>query len=378
MEFSIVIPCLNEEKTLGPVVKTAVAALKRLGLDGEVVVADNGSTDASVAIAEREGARVVPVSSRGYGNALIGGIEGAKGKFIITGDADGAHNFDEIDEFVKFIHEGYDLVIGSRLTGSIEKGAMPFLHRYVGTPVLTFIINLLFKTKLTDCNSGMRCFSKEAFEKMQLSSPGMEFASEMLIKAGIMRLKIKEFPMNVYKDKRDRAPHLHTWRDGWRHLRFMLLYSPNYLFLLPGSILFILGLLIMLPLLNGQIQWNGHIFDFHFAILGSLLTILGFQILNTGLYAKAYTYNKNYEFYNKFIEKFYRIFTLEKGLLLGFVITLVGLGVDMSILLKSAANNFSGIFMPSLAVFGSSLIIIGIQTLFSAFLLDIMAITKKK
>lgn len=223
-ELSIVIPCLNEEKTLPIVIKKGLASFKRLGISGEVVVADNGSTDNSVKIAQENGARVVHCPKKGYGNALIGGFSEAHGKYLIMGDADDSYNFAEIDDFVKYLRQGYDIVMGTRLKGQIKKGAMPWLHRYLGTPVLTFILNLLFGTKISDCNCGMRGLTKKAFYKLDLHSSGMEFASEMIVKAGILKLKLKEIPITLYCDKRNRIPHLHPWRDGWRHLKFMLLY----------------------------------------------------------------------------------------------------------------------------------------------------------
>jgi len=218
MELSIVIPCLNEKDTIGLVVQKAMTSLQKLGLQGEVLVSDNGSNDGSVQIANNLGARVVPCSRKGYGNALKSGLSSAAGKYLIMGDADDSYNFAEIDDFIKYLQKDNDIVIGTRLRGKIEKGAMPFLHRYLGTPVLTFIINMLFGTKISDCNCGMRGVRKDAFEKLNLESSGMEFASEMIIKAGILKLKIKEIPISFYRDKRNRSPHLNTWRDGWRHL----------------------------------------------------------------------------------------------------------------------------------------------------------------
>jgi len=372
IELSIVIPCLNEEKTLPIVINKCFNTLKRLGINGEVIVADNGSTDNSVQIAESLGARVVHVEQRGYGNALIGGMSAARGKYIIIGDADDSYNFEEIDDFVKHIREDHDIVIGTRLKGNIEKGAMPFLHRYLGTPVLTFVLNRLFKPGISDCNCGMRSLTKDSFDRLKLESPGMEFASEMMIKAGLLKMRIKEIPITFYKDKRDKCPHLNTWRDGWRHLKFMFLYSPTYLFILPGSFLTLIGLAILLPLIQGPVTIAGHLFDYHSALLGSLLTILGYQTINIGLYAKAYAATQAFNVPDKTLTRLYQIFTLERGIILGILLFLAGFGIDLSVLLEWAQAGYKNLNEPSLVAFASTLMIIGLQTVFSSFFLSIL------
>lgn len=378
MKLSIVIPCLNEEETIAIVIKKALKSIERLEILGEVIVADNGSSDNSKKIAESLGARVVEVKNKGYGNALIGGMNSAKGKYIIMGDADDSYNFEEIDPFLREIEKGYDIVIGTRLKGRIEKGAMPFLHRYLGTPVLTFILNLLFKTKITDCNCGMRCLTKEAYQKMQMHSSGMEFASEMLIKAGLIKLKIKEIPITLYKDKRSKAPHLNTWRDGWRHLKFLFLYSPTYLFLIPGSIMMIIGLIIMLALIGGPLQIGETIFDYHSTILGSLFFILGYQTVNTGLQAKAYIQTQKFRIEDKFFKKIKKIFTLERGILLGVILFLAGFTIDFSILIKWINSNYQNLNEASLVTFASTLMITGLQTIFSSFFLSFVEVRSTK
>ncbi|MCC7197683.1 glycosyltransferase family 2 protein [Candidatus Peregrinibacteria bacterium] len=230
-EVSIIIPCLNEAATLPIVIEKALRSFKRLHLKGEVVVADNGSTDGSVKVASKFGARVVHCSQKGYGNALRCGFKNAKGKYLIMGDADDSYDFSRIDKFIDELKNGTDLVMGTRLKGTIHKGAMPALHRYLGTPVLTFLINIFFGIKISDCNCGMRGLTRTAFDKLQMVSGGMEFASEMVIKAGIKKLKIKEIPIHFYPDKRGRKPHLKTWSDGWRHLKFIFgsLFSKSVL-----------------------------------------------------------------------------------------------------------------------------------------------------
>lgn len=228
IQLSIVIPALNEEKTIGICVDKALNAFKQMkGVQGEVVIADNGSTDSTAQIAEKRGARVIRVERRGYGHALIGGFQAAKSKYLIMGDADDSHNFEEISVFVEKFRDGYDFIIGNRFKGRIERGAMPFFHRYVGTPVLTATMNLFFRTGIGDVNCGMRGLVKDAFEKMRLKAGGMELATEMVIKASVLKLKIAEVPCNLYKDKRAGKSHLKTWQDGWRHLRLMLLFTPK-------------------------------------------------------------------------------------------------------------------------------------------------------
>lgn len=373
MELSIVIPCLNEAKTLPLVIEKSKNAIRRLGIEGEVIIADNGSIDNSVEVAKKLNARVVNITEKGYGKALIGGMTAAHGKYLLMGDADDSYNFEEIDDFLKYIKEDYDLVIGTRLKGKIEKHAMPFLHRYIGTPILTIILNFLFKIKITDCNSGMRCIRKDVFNEMKLCSSGMEFASEMLIKAGLLRLRIKEIPITLYRDKRDRPPHLNTWRDGWRHLKFMFLYSPTYLFLIPGIILTTIGLVIMLALISGPISISGTVFDYHSALFGSLLSILGYQTLNTGIQAKAYAQNQEFKFSDKFIVKFYKKFSLEKGIILGLMLFSIGFLLDLFILLEWIRAGYKDLNEASMVALSSSLIIIGAQTVFSSFFLSILA-----
>lgn len=371
MQLSIVIPCLNEEETLALVVKKALASLKRLKIDGEVIVADNGSRDRSVEIAEALGARVVHVKERGYGNALIAGMGAAEGRHLLMGDADDSYNFEEIERFWEEIQKGYDIVIGTRLKGKIEPGAMPFLHRYLGTPVLTFILNRLFKTKLSDCNSGMRCLTKEAFERLQLRSSGMEFASEMLIKAGLLQLKIKEFPITLYKDKRSRPPHLNTWRDGWRHLKFMFLYSPTYAFLVPGLLFMALGFALMLILFRGPIELSGMVFDTHSSLLGSLLAILGYQVLLMGVQARVYAQTLAFKFKDPFTDFLNRNFTMERGLVFGLLLFATGFALDVYVVYEWIQAGFKNLSEANLLALTSTLMILGIQTIFAGFFLSI-------
>ncbi len=371
LELSIVIPCLNEEKTLPFVINKSLKGFQRLGIRGEVVIADNGSTDNSAAIASDLGARVVHCPLRGYGNALICGFQNACGKYFIMGDADDSYNFEEIDDFLKYLRKGYDIVIGTRLRGKIEKGAMPFLHRYLGTPILTFVLNTLFGTKISDCNCGMRGLSKKAFEKMDLRSSGMEFASEMVIKTGILNLSIKEIPIALYKDKRDKPPHLKSWRDGWRHLKFMLLYAPNFIFIWPGIVLFGLGTLLMILQANGPFSWGKIYMDIHFMILGLSMSILGISIFQMGMIIKLFSHLNNY-YVNDRIVKWLKEISLEKELIFGGISALLGIVMDVSLLVKWIGHNFSDISTLRLAIFSLYFIFIGISLISFSFMRSVM------
>lgn len=279
IEVSFVIPCLNEEKTLKMAIDFCLEAIVTLGTKCEIIVADNGSNDRSIEIAQSLGARVVSVIEKGYGSALIGGIKQSFGKYIVMGDADATYDFREAVEFIKLLRNNdADLVMGSRLKGNIEKGAMPFLHRYLGTPVLSFLIRGFFQLKISDCNCGMRAFTRDAFNKMDLISSGMEFASEMLIKSGILNLTVKEVKCSLYKDQRDRAPHLKTWRDGWRHLKFVLAFAPKYVFYYPSFISMGLGLFLTLFIAFGRVNIDNVSFDYNFMYIGTLLFIIGYQL----------------------------------------------------------------------------------------------------
>lgn len=369
--LSIIIPCLNEEKTLPIVLQKCKNAIDRLKLDAEIIVADNGSTDKSIKIATNYGARVVFCLERGYGNTLACGMQSARGKYIVMGDADDSYNFEEIDGFIKYLENGYALVMGSRLKGNIEKGAMTFLHRYLGTPALTWILNLFFGTKISDCNCGMRGLTKEAFDKMKLFSPGMEFASEMIMKAGILKLKIKEIPINFYKDKREQSSYLRAWRDGWRHLRLLILYAPKYIFIIPGFVLFALGLALLFLTFSQTIIF-GHKFYYHFSLLGGLLTILGFQTINMGIFAKIYSYAEDYNCFDKFTPKFKKYFSLERGIILGLILFIIGFAIDFNILITWVKSSFGELEKINSATVASILMILGAQIVFSSFFISVL------
>ncbi|MFO3796048.1 MAG: glycosyltransferase family 2 protein, partial [Anaerolineales bacterium] len=312
VEVSIVIPCLNEENSIGVVVEKAWRALGEMGVQGEVVVADNGSTDRSAEIARSLGARVVDVPVKGYGSALIGGIESAQGQYIVIGDADNSYDFLESPLLLAKLREGYDLVIGSRLRGKILPGAMRLSSR-LGNPLVTGILNLLFGSHLSDSQSGMRAFTREAWRRLRLLSSGMEFASEMLIQAQRAGLRIGEVPITYYPDQRGRPPHLRPLRDGWRHLKLMLTYSPTVLFLIPGGLMMLFGFLLMsIQLLAPMDQplWLGPVrLDFHWAILGSLLTLSGYTLIQAHFLAKIYSVTHRFQEQDRVLEVGFRVLT---------------------------------------------------------------------
>ena len=376
MKLSIVIPALNEEATIGMVVKKSLSAIKKLGIAAEVVVADNSSTDNTCSISQELGARVVPVSIRGYGKTLQTGFTAAEGEYILMGDADDSYNFEEIKPFIDKLDEGYDFVMGNRYKGEKIKGAMPFLHRYLGTPVLTLLMNILFKTGIGDVNCGMRAFRRSAYQKMRCQAAGMEFATEMVIKASLLKLKIAEIPCTLYCDKRNRPPHLNTWRDGWRHLRFMLLFSPSMFFFLPGVSLFLLGLLglSVLPL-------NSIYLDSHHLVTCSLILLTGAQIIEFGLAAKVFSYSKYFDHHDKTMRFIQKHFKLEKGLLCGILLILISVAILIGLLLtfkpSMLVEEALRDFRFKLGVWSLTGLLLGVQFCFTSFLLSFFYLKAK-
>lgn len=371
-------PCLNEEETLGICLDKASRALNKINMVSEIIVADNGSTDASLDIARSHGARVVQESRRGYGNAYRAGIEAARGQFIVIGDSDDSYDFGDIPRFVDKLKQGYNVVMGSRFKGKIEKNAMPWLHRYIGNPLLTVILNLFFSAGISDAHCGMRAFTRDSYYKMNLNTAGMEFASEMVIKAALTGQSIAEIPITLHQDGRQRKPHLRSFRDGWRHLRFMLLYSPTHLFLWPGLFLFLIGLVVMSVLLPGPVYFLGHMFDIHVMVLASMLTILGFQIILLGLYARVFALTHHIFDRDRYLKRAFKYFNLERGILSGGIVFLVGFVTDIYILIKWILRDFGALDEVRLALFASTFIILGVQIIFSSFYLSMLGMNVEK
>ena len=377
VDVSVVMPCLNESETLGICIEKAKTTMEKLDISGEIVIADNGSTDNSVEIAESLGARVVHQPEKGYGNAYRAGIEAAEGKYIVIGDSDDSYDFTDIGRFVDPLKNGAEFVMGSRIRGTIEKGAMPWLHRYIGNPVLTGILNIMYKSGISDAHCGMRSFKKEAYNRLDLQTTGMEFASEMVIKAAQHKLKITEIPITLHKDGRTRAPHLRSFRDGWRHLRFMLLHSPTHLYTLPGIATFLVGMVIMLSLMPGPLRIGNRMIDIHVMVLGSLLTVLGFQVTSVGFFARIYAVTHGFIPHNENLQKAFKLFNLERGLIVGFIILFLGFITDLQILIKWIGNDFGALSEVRPAIVGSTFIIIGTQIIFSSFFLSMLGIKRR-
>jgi len=323
-ELTILMPCLNEAATVGRCVEKARGFLQRAAIDGEIVVADNGSTDDSPALAARAGARVITVRERGYGAALNAGIGAARGRYIIMGDADDSYDFGALEPFVEKLRAGHPLVMGNRFKGGIRPGAMPPLHRYLGNPVLSFIGRLFFRARVGDFHCGLRGFDRAAVGSLDLRSSGMEFASELVVKAALAGWRIAEVPAALYPDGRGRPPHLRTWRDGWRHLRFLLLFSPRWLFLYPGAALLFTGSALTAALYFTPLRLAGAGLDIHSMLYASAAALLGMQLCLFALFARVSARNAGLLPQRPGLEKLLRVLTLERGLLAGLATALCG------------------------------------------------------
>ncbi len=372
-------PCLNEAETLAACIRKARQAIERDGLTAEIIVADNGSSDGSQVIAEKLGVRVVPVTKKGYGSALIGGINVARGRFVIMGDADDSYDFTAIAPLIDKLREGYDLVVGNRFRGGIESGAMPWSHRWVGNPVLTLISRLFFHTPVGDAHCGLRGFRKDAYERMTLRATGMEFASEMVIKASLKRMRIAEVPVTLRPDGRSRPPHLRTWRDGWRHLRFMLLFSPRWLFLYPGAALFAVGVLLSAVLLGGPLRVGGLHLDIHTLLVAGFLALLGYQLVLFALFTKIFAVQSGFHPPYPLLDSVSRYVTLEVGLVAGALMALVGVIALVAAVASWGAVGF-GTLNPSLTmrevIPAVVLLALGTQTVFASFFISILSIDR--
>jgi glycosyltransferase involved in cell wall biosynthesis len=384
LDGSIVIPCLNESETIGTCIEKAKNSLAKLKLNGEIIVADNGSVDGSPDIAQNLRARIVNISEKGYGCALRGGIEAAQGRWIIMGDGDDSYDFGNIQPFVEKLEEGFDLVIGCRLPkggGKIMKGAMPWKHRWIGNPVLSNIGRLFFDSQVTDFHCGMRAFSREAFQKMDLKTTGMEFASEMVIKATIKGMKIAEVPITLHKDGRSRPPHLRSWRDGWRHLRFMLLYSPTWLFLVPGMVLLFIGVAMAARLQLGPWKIGPFGFDTNTMLVCSMLQVVGLQIFFFGVFARKFAISEGLLPDNSSpFSKIFTFFNLERGLLISLGIFFIGLIKLIQVVLYWKAVQFGPLSYPDSlrqVIPAITLITVSVQIIFSSFFLSILDMARK-
>jgi glycosyltransferase involved in cell wall biosynthesis len=375
-EVSLVIPCLNEAKSIALCVDKGVNAFRNSGIHGEVVVSDNGSTDGSIEIAQAHGARVVHASVKGYGSALRTGIEQARGHFIIMGDADGSHDFSEIPRFVAKWREGYTFVVGNRLGGEIKDGAMSWHHRHIGTPVLSAILNLFFRAGVTDINCGMRGLTKELARQLDFRTTGMEFASESLIKAAKAGARLVEVPITMWPDLRDRSPHLRTFRDGWRHLRYIFLSAPNWLFLLPGALLVALGMGLVLWLLPGP-RFAGKVgLDVHSMALGMMLALLGVHIISIGLFVKAFSYTERLTRNQISFARLLRRVKLEHGLVLGGTLTAFGFIGDAAIFADWASRGFGQLHAVRTVFFCTLAFFLGIEIVFSSVFLSMLGISR--
>ena len=375
IEISIVMPCLNEVETLATCIRKAQEAIEKEGLSAEIVVADNGSTDGSEMVARELGVRVVNVARKGYGSALIGGIDAAQGEFVIMGDADDSYDFRAIGPLIEKLREGYDLVMGNRFEGGIKAGAMVWSHRWVGNPVLTFISRVIFHTPVGDMHCGLRGFRKDAYAKLRLRATGMEFASEMVIKASMRRMKITEVPVTLSPDGRSRAPHLRTWRDGWRHLRFMLLFSPRWLFLYPGLSLFVAGALVGAVLETGRKYIGPVSFDIHTLLFAGFACLIGYQLVVFAVFTKVFAMLRGFHPPNPTYSTLFHHIKLETGLAIGALMLLAGVVGTAIAVLSWRAGGF-GALDPSLTmrevIPAAVLLTLGVQTIFASFFLSIL------
>jgi glycosyltransferase involved in cell wall biosynthesis len=327
IELTILMPCLNEAETIGACITKASSYLLRSQICGEILIADNGSTDGSQEIAKRLGARVVSISERGYGAALTGGIEAAKGRFVIMGDADDSYDFSRLDEFVAKLREGYDLVMGNRFKGGIEPGAMPPLHRWLGNPILSFIGRMLFRVEIGDFHCGLRGFNTRVIRDLKLRSRGMEFASEMVVRCRLACMRIAEVPTNLKKDGRSRPAHLRTWRDGWRHLRFLLIFSPRWLFFYPGLVLLLLGTALSILLLPGPVYVTPSIsLDIHTFLVSAITVLIGMQCISFAVVVRRYAAARGLLPRSKVVDRLLVPLTLERVLLVALIVGVLSLG----------------------------------------------------
>lgn len=376
-------PCLDEAETVASCIRAARSGIAAVGAAGEVLVADNGSRDGSPEIAAREGARVIRVAEKGYGSALRAGIEAAHGRWIVMGDADDSYDFSDLVPFIERLRSGSDLVMGCRMPrggGRVLPGAMPWLHRWLGNPVLSFLGRLLFQTPVQDFHCGLRAFSRDAISRIGLRTTGMEFASEMVIKASLAGLRISEVPVTLRPDGRSRRPHLRSWRDGWRHLRFMLLFSPRWLFLVPGLVLAFLGLAIGLRLMAGPVLVGRLRFDTNTLLVCSMATLVGLQLCFFGLFTRIFAIQSGLLPDAGLSTRFGRYFTLERGVAAAFLVIALGVGLMVRAIVAWANVGFGEMSYPDslrMVIPAVTLITVGVQVVFSSFFLSVLSLARR-
>lgn len=379
LELTVIMPCLNEAETLEVCITKALKCMAENGIKGEVLIADNGSTDGSQEIAERCGARVANIPVRGYGAALIGGTHEAKGKYCIMGDADDSYDFSNLMPYIEKLREGYPLVMGNRFKGGIEEGAMPPLHKYLGTPVISFLGRLFYHNKIGDFNCGMRGYDRKKIEDLHLRTTGMEYASEMIVQSALHGYEIAEVPTTLSKDGRTRAPHLNTWSDGWRHLKFLLLHSPNWLFLYPGAVIGVIGLILMMLTIGGTFTVNSVGLDINTMLFGGTFLTIGINMILFCCYTKIYAAKTQYIPMTKSIEWFSK-FTAERGIMIGLILFLIGFITAIVAVVIWAKSSFGGLnpqAMMHITIPACELCVIGAQMMFGGFFVGILRIEQK-
>lgn len=380
IEVSIVMPCLNEIETLGQCIRKAQLAIAQGCLRAEIVIADNGSSDGSQALAESLGARVVHAAEKGYGNALRAGIAAARGRYVVMGDADDSYDFATISGLIDQLRAGFDLVMGNRFRGGIAPGAMPWKHRYLGNPVLTGIGRLFFRATVGDFHCGLRGFSRAAYDAMQLRTTGMEFASEMVIKASLKKMRVTEVPVVLHKDGRSRPPHLRTWSDGWRHLRFMLLFSPRWLFLTPGVALFALGAVIAAWLLPAPRVLGGVVLDIHTLLVAAFLCIVGYQLVIFGTFTKIFAIQEGLHPPDEQLDRVVRFWGLERAAIAGVLLLAAGVAA-LALALWSWEKVGFGNLDPRITmrpvIAAVALMTLGVQTVFASFFLGVLELPRR-